>query len=128
MAPAPLKVTVGLTSATLISTYGLPPFAMLNDQYEPSSPYEEEILELLEGGGWWAPTHVSEEMGVHRGGVNHHLKRLTAAGWLQQPKDGVYEFVCDPRELSDEEIADMHIAHAKTLLDVSDEENTETAK
>ena len=90
---------------------------MLNDEYEPTGKHEEAILDCLRGRGRTRPTCVANELGVGRPALNHHLKRLAAAGWIDQPQYGLYEYRCDPREMSEVEIAAVHIDHAVTLTD-----------
>lgn len=94
---------------------------VLNDQYEPSGKYEDEILEYLESEHRLGPTNIAQGIGTERVAINHHLHRLYAAGWLTKPHgEGLYEYVADPREMTDEEIAAVHLDHAFELLGYDD--------
>lgn len=92
---------------------------MLNDRYEPTSEddFEDSILDALRENGRMRPKHIGEEISTHRGNVNHYLKRLVAAGWLENPHPGLYEFAYDPREMTDTEIALVLLEYAVDKLE-----------
>jgi len=41
------------------------------------------------------------DVDVTKQNVNYALQQLTAAGWVQKIADGLYEFVEDPRQVSE---------------------------
>lgn len=89
----------------------------LNDTYEPSGKYEDAILEYLKEERRLGPTDIANGIGAERAAINHHLHRLNAAGWIRKPHGrGLYEFVNDPRDMDDDEIAAIHLEHALDLL------------
>lgn len=89
---------------------------MLNDRYEPRTEGEDDVLDVLRReGGRLRPKHIYAEVGTNTGTAQHWIDRLLAAGWINRPRDGVYELAHDPREMSDEELAEVYIAHAAEL-------------
>lgn len=90
---------------------------MLNDQYEPRGEKETEIVDVLAETGRNRPANIYREIGVKRGTAQHWLDRLVAAGWVNIPAHGIYELAHDPREMKDEELADLFIARAIQLTD-----------
>ena len=92
---------------------------VLNETYTPTGKYEDEILEILEAEHRLTPTDIAEAVGSNRSAINHNLHRLTAAGWVDKPHGrGLYEFVTDPRKVSDEGVAVIHLERALELLGV----------
>lgn len=86
---------------------------MFNDAYEPTGPNEESVITTLREGGRMSPRRISDETGIAH--PYDHLRSLTAAGWVVQPEPGLYEFTCDPRDLTDGQIADAYRAYANDL-------------
>lgn len=89
--------------------------AVINDEYEPRGDGEEEILEFLKEEGRSRPSHMYDELGLSSGAAQHYLERLLAAGWIERPYEGTYEFVVDPRRMSEEELADLYIERVREL-------------
>lgn len=89
---------------------------MLNDGFEPRKG-EEDVLGVLKADSRLAPAHIYDELGVNPGSAQHWLDRLHAAGWVTRPKKGLYELSYDPREMSDEELAQLYLRHAIALSD-----------
>lgn len=88
---------------------------MLNDTYEPRGG-EEDVLDVLRAeGGRLRPKHIYEELDVNTGTAQHWIDRLYAAGWIDRPREGVYEIVFDPREFSDEELSVLFVEYAMDL-------------
>lgn len=87
---------------------------MLNDDYEPRDG-EEEILEVLRETGRNRPKNIYDAVEADRGTAQHQLDRLLAAGWIERPEPGIYEFVADPREMSDHKLAMEYIRHGRDL-------------
>lgn len=89
---------------------------MLNDQYEPRTDGEDEVLAVLRReGGRLRPKHIYSEVGTNTGTAQHWIDRLYAAGWIARPRDGVYELAYDPRQMTDEELAEAYLEHALEL-------------
>lgn len=71
----------------------------MNTNHEPSAD-EEVVLEVLKGqpGGRANAMLVREQSDLSKQRVNTALKQLQAAGWVEKPTRGLYDFVEDPRE------------------------------
>jgi Mn-dependent DtxR family transcriptional regulator len=82
---------------------------MINHRYEPSE-VEDRILELLKDNEQLRQKTIAEEMGESSSVVNYYIHRLVAAGWVYVPDDyrGVYRLRCDPREMSNAELANLY--------------------
>lgn len=89
--------------------------AVINDEYEPRGDGEENILEFLKEEGRSRPSHMYDELDLSSGAAQHYLERLLAAGWINRPYEGTYEFVADPRGMSDAELADLYIERVQEL-------------
>lgn len=89
----------------------------LNDSYEPRGTAEDDILDLLEAeDARLGPRDIYDDLeDVNPGTGQHAIYRLHAAGWINRPRHGLYEFRIDPREASDEELAEMYARHAAEL-------------
>jgi len=81
---------------------------MVNEAYEPSER-EERILDVLtdgrgEGVPWGRvnPKYVAEELEMQRQYANNALGDLVTAGWVRRLATGLYEFVEDPRETTEQ--------------------------
>ena len=81
---------------------------MVNENYEPSEN-DELVLEVLKDGrdrdGPWGranPRYLIDETGLEKSNVEFSLRSLRSAGWVERSARGLYEFVDDPREESEE--------------------------
>jgi len=78
-----------------------------NEDHDPG-PIEEEVLSAFKterretGESRMTPAMIRDHVDNSKQNVNYALDQLTAAGWVNQPATGIYEFVDDPREDSDE--------------------------
>jgi hypothetical protein len=79
----------------------------VNREYEPT-PVESAVLTAFKrerdetGESRMTPAMVGEHVDESRQTINYALGQLHAAGWVHKRATGIYEFVADPREDSDE--------------------------
>lgn len=71
----------------------------MNEDYEPTDD-DEAILNVLkdEPGGRANPLLIRRETGLSKQRVGNSLRQLVAAGWVEKPVEGLYDFVGDPRD------------------------------
>jgi len=81
---------------------------MVNEEFEPSDRQEDLLAVLVDGRdggrpwGWATVKRFTEETEYRKQYVNRELEGLLGAGWVKRPYRGLYKFVADPREDSDD--------------------------
>ena len=76
----------------------------MNEDFDPS-PSGESIIEIFKqereetGESRMTPGLIRERSDeeISKQLINHNLRELVAAGWVKKIKQGLYEFVEDPR-------------------------------
>lgn len=81
---------------------------MVNEEFDPSDR-QEALLSVLKAGreagepwGYATVKRFTEETDLRKQYVSRELDGLLGAGWVERPYRGLYRFVRDPREDSDE--------------------------
>jgi len=75
---------------------------MVNRDYTPDNDTEEQILAVMKEEGRATPYLIRERTDIRKEYVSRHLDNLRRAGWVTKVTRGLYEFVDDPREDSDD--------------------------
>lgn len=69
----------------------------MNENFEPSER-QEKVLDVFKEETRVNPLRLREVTGYSKQRVNDVLRDLQAAGWVRRVNRGLYEFVGDPRE------------------------------
>lgn len=78
---------------------------VVNEAYEPENEDEERVLGIVKEEGRVTPYLVRERLDfdIRKEYVNNYLDNLRRAGWIRKVTRGLYEFVEDPRETTQED-------------------------